>query len=30
MYIHSDCLLEHTNFEDDLIGYKCICFKNNY
>ena len=29
-YIDCDCLVEYTNFKDDLIGYKCLCCKKNY
>ena len=25
-----DCFLEYTNFEDDLIVYKCLCYNKNY
>ena len=24
------CLLEYTNFKDDLIEYKCLCCNKNY
>ena len=24
-YKYCDCFLEYTNFEDDLIEYKCLC-----
>ena len=27
---HYDCLLESTNFKDDLIEYKCLCCNKNY
>ena len=25
-----DCFLEYTNFKDDLLGYKCLCFDKSY
>ena len=27
---HCDCLLEYTNFKDDLIEHKCLCCNKNY
>ena len=29
---HKDCncFLEYTNFRDDLIEYKCLCWNKNY
>ena len=29
-YKYCDCFLEHTNFKDDLIKYKCLCCNKNY
>ena len=29
-YKYSHCFLEHTNFKDDLIEYKCLCCNKNY
>ena len=29
-YIDYDCFLEYTNFEDNLIEYKCLCCNKNY
>ena len=29
-YKDCDCFLEYTNFEDDLIEYKCLCCNKNY
>ena len=29
-YKYYDYLLEYTNFKDDLIEYKCLCFNKNY
>ena len=25
-----DCFLEYTNFKDNLIEYKCLCYNRNY
>ena len=25
-----DCFFEYTNFKDDLIEWKCLCYKKNY
>ena len=25
-----DCFLEYTNFEEDLVEYKCVCCNKNY
>ena len=29
-YIDYNCFLEYTNFEDNLIEYKCLCCNKNY
>ena len=29
-YKYCNCLLEYTNFKDDLIAYKCLCCNRNY
>ena len=29
-YKYSDCFLRYTNFEDDLVEYKCLCCNKNY
>ena len=29
-YKYWDCFQEYTNFEDDLIEYKCLYFNKNY
>ena len=29
-YKYCDCFLEHTNFKDDLIKYKCLCCNKKY
>ena len=29
-YKYFDCFLEHINFKDDLIEYKCLCRNKNY
>ena len=29
-YKYCDCFLEHANFKDDLIEYKCLCYDENY
>ena len=29
-YKYCDRFLEYTNFEDDLIEYKCLCCNENY
>ena len=29
-YKYCNCLLEYTNFKDDLIQYKCLCYNKNY
>ena len=29
-YKYCDCFLECTNFKDDLIEYKCLCWKKSY
>ena len=29
-YKYCNCSLEHTNFKDDLIEYKCLYFNKNY
>ena len=29
-YKYCDCILEYTNFKDDLIEYKCLCCNQNY
>ena len=29
-YKYSDCVLEHINFKDDLIVYKCLCCNKKY
>ena len=29
-YKYGDCLLEYTNFKDDLLEYKCLCCDKNY
>ena len=28
-YTDCNCFLEYTNFKDDLIEYKCLCFNEN-
>ena len=25
-----DCFIEHINFKDDLIEFKCLCYNKNY
>ena len=30
IYKNCDCFLEHTNFKDNLIEYKCLCCNKNY
>ena len=29
-YKNCDGLLEYTNFKDNLIEYKCLCYNKNY
>ena len=29
-YQHCDCFLEYTNFKNDLIEYKCLCYNKNF
>ena len=29
-YEYCDFFLEYTNFKDNLIEYKCLCFNKNY
>ena len=29
-YKDCNCFLEYTNFRDDLIEYKCLCWNKNY
>ena len=29
-YKYCDCFLEYTNFQDNLIEYKCLCCSKNY
>ena len=29
-YEYCDCFLEYTNFEEDLVEYKCFCCNKNY
>ena len=29
-YKNWDCFLEYTNFKDNLIEYKCLCYNKNY
>ena len=29
-YKYCECFLEHTNFQGDLIEYKCLCCNKNY
>ena len=29
-YNYCNCFLEYTNFQDDLIEYKCLCCNKNY
>ena len=29
-YKYCDCFLENSNFKDDLIEYKCLCYNKNY
>ena len=29
-YKYWDCFLEHTNFKDNLIEYKCLCCNKSY
>ena len=29
-YKYCDCFLEYTNFKDELIKQKCLCFNKNY
>ena len=29
-YKYCDCFLEYSNFNDDLIEYKCLCCNKNY
>ena len=28
-YKYCNCFLEYTNFKDDLIEYKCLCFNKS-
>ena len=28
-YKYCDCFHEYTGFKDDLIEYKCLCYKKN-
>ena len=28
-YIYCDCFFKYTNFKDDLIEYKCLCYNKN-
>ena len=30
IYKYCDCFFEYTNFEDDLIEYKCFCCNKSY
>ena len=30
IYNYWNCFLEYTNFKDDLIEYKCLCYNKNY
>ena len=29
-YKYCDCFFEYTNFKDDLIEYKCLCYNKDY
>ena len=29
-YKYCDCFLEYTNFKNDLIKHKCLCFDKKY
>ena len=29
-YRYCDCFVQYTNFKDNLIEYKCLCYNKNY